>query len=350
MISIRRVSSAAAGLALFALAAPASAQAGGAWSWNNGTGPQGTTWGAPPMQPGTPMQSAPPSNQSSDLEIGSLYVTAAAYGAGTGVWIDAEAGVSDPGFKFIAPAVLGVAAPIGVYFLDHPAMPRGIPAAISAGLTIGAGEGLGIWSYQFVTSKSEDSWGFTGLARSMFIGSTIGGIGGAVVGFTQEPSPKTSLLLGSSVIWGAGIGSMFGLGLSSVDANGDGGWGVRNDATSLGGLVGYNVGLVAAAGASAVWVPTYKQLAWMWMGAGAGFALTTPVYLFYIGSDHDWHHGFVVQGIGTTLGIAAGAAFTWNDKDDIAGADPKKRFAQITAVGMMPVRGGAGAQITGTLF
>jgi hypothetical protein len=333
-------------LALLAFEGTAFAQAGGGFTWNPGTG--GTTWGTSTTQMGPPQpsQTTAPSGQSTDLEIGSLYVTAAAYGAGTGVWIDAEAGISDPGFKFIAPAVLGVAGPVGVYFLDHPAMPRGIPASISAGLTIGAGEGLGIWSYQFTHATEDNAWGFKELARSVFVGSTIGGVGGAVLGYTQQPSPKTSLLLGSSVVWGAGIGSMFGYGSATGDGYGD-----NNDSASLGGLIGYNVGLAAAAGVSSVWVPTYKQLAWMWMGAGAGFAATLPVYLFYIGSDHDARHGLIVQGVGTTLGIVAGAAFTWNDKQDIAlDENPAHTRVMITGVGMMPVKGGGGAQLSGIIF
>ena len=67
---------------------------------------------------------------------------------------------------------MGLAAPVGVFFLDRPRMPRGMPAAIAAGMAIGAGEGVGIASYQFVHSKSDDEWGFRGFARSVFIGST----------------------------------------------------------------------------------------------------------------------------------------------------------------------------------
>ena len=346
-----RLVSLAAGLFTLAIASPSFAQVGGGFGWSSGGAPTGGTYGMPAPPP---TQTAP-SNKSTDLEIGTLYVAAASYGVGTGIWLDAELGISDPGLRFIAPGVLGVGAPVGVYFADHPAMPRGVPAAISVGLAIGGGEGFGIWSYQFVKNESDSAWGFKELARSTFIGSTIGGVAGAAVGYTMGPSPKTSMLLGSGVIWGAGIGTMFGYGASESGI----GYGRSNDSASLGGLIGYNIGLAGAAGLSTVWIPSYKNLAYMWAGAGAGFVVTLPVYLFYAGSDGDEHpakRGLIVQGVGVTAGIAAGAAFTFYDKDDLTLANkdpfsgPKPAFAQVTAVGPMAVPGGMGAQLSGILF
>ncbi len=114
------------------------------------------------------------SNQRNGGEISVLYGTAAAYGVGMGVWFGAEAGIKDPGLFLIAPAILGAAAPVGVYLLDNPAMPRGLPAAIASGMVIGAGEGIGLASYQFVSRSSADAWGFRGLSRATAIGATLG--------------------------------------------------------------------------------------------------------------------------------------------------------------------------------
>jgi len=333
------------------VAAPAAAQMGGGVGWNPATGT--ATWGNPQPQPygyGTPQPQPTSGRQpSSDVEIGTLYVASAAYGVGAGIWFDAELGVKDPGLAFIAPAVLGVGGPVGVYFLDQPKMPRGVPAAISTGITLGALEGLNLWMYQYTQAKSADEWGGRGLARAMFLGSTLGGAGGAALGFLQEPSPKLSLFAGSGALWGGAIGSMFGYGASSGASYGD-----RNDALTLGNLIGFNVGLAAAGGLSAVWVPGYKQMTFMWVGAGVGFAATLPIYLFYIGNDNPTRRGLIAQGIGTTLGIAAGGIFTFYDPDWTIGdnnADPsKRRFASLTGVGPMPVQGGMGIQMTGFLF
>jgi hypothetical protein len=97
---------------------------------------------------------APVSNTRSSAEITTLYATSAVYGVGLGVWIGSEAHIKDPGLFLIAPAILGVAGPVGVYLLDNPSLPRGVPGAIASGLVIGAGEGIGIASYQFVSSGS----------------------------------------------------------------------------------------------------------------------------------------------------------------------------------------------------
>jgi hypothetical protein len=102
---------------------------------------------------GQPQYAPPSSKKRTDLEIGYLYATSVTYGVGLGVWFGAELGIEDPGVFLIAPAILGVAAPVGVYFLDEPLMPRGMPAAIATGMLVGAGEGVGIASLQFVVAK-----------------------------------------------------------------------------------------------------------------------------------------------------------------------------------------------------
>ena len=62
------------------------------------------------MQPApyAPQQST--SQSASDIEIGTLYAFSAGYGVGTGIWIDAELHIDDPGLQFLAPSILGLAA------------------------------------------------------------------------------------------------------------------------------------------------------------------------------------------------------------------------------------------------
>jgi hypothetical protein len=328
--------------------APTEARAQGVQGgWSTGGG-----WTTGPLQPAPPSYTPSPSSgqSASDIEVGTLYVFSAGYGVGTGIWLDAELGIDDPGLQFLAPSILGLAGPVGVFFLDRPRMPRGMPAAIAAGMAIGAGEGVGIASYQFVHSKSQDEWGFRGFARSVFIGSTIGTAAGALTSYTMEPSPKTSLLLGSGVAWGTVVGSMFGYGGS----NGE--FGEANDSASLGGLVGFNAGLLGAGALSMVWVPTYKSLAWMWTGFGAGVAVSLPIYLFYAGGNHEARRGLIFQGTAGTLGLLAGAVFSL-DAPDYSMSDGSGLFGgrkdapiQVTGGGLMPVPGGMGLQVSGLLF
>ncbi len=337
---------------LLLAATPAAAQGvstGG--SWTLGGDAAGSSSGTPGS--GYPPRYVSPSasHKSSNLEIGSLYAVSIGYGVGLGVWVDAEAGIEDPGIRLIPPSILGLAAPIGVYFLDQPAMPRGMPAAIAAGMAIGAGEGLGIASYQFVTASDEDAWGFKGLARSVSIGATAGGVAGYALAVTQEPSPKTSLFLSSGVLWGTTIGSMFGYGASPADVD----WGVANDSASLGGLIGFNAGLAATAGLSLAMTPTYDQLGWMWAGGGIGAAASLPVFLFYAGEDTPpAKRGFIFMGTATTLGVVAGGIFASGTVDDLArnddGAPSPNRFAAITSVGPLAEPNALGISVGGVLF
>src|SRR5258706_8401032 len=129
------VASAAATLAPTDARAQGTVQGG----WSTGTGPQG--WSTGPAQP-APYAPAPSSSQpASDFEVGTLYALSAGYGVGTGIWIDAELKIDDPGLEVLAPAILGLAGPVGVFFLHRPRMPRGRPAPIPAGTAIGTGAG-----------------------------------------------------------------------------------------------------------------------------------------------------------------------------------------------------------------
>lgn len=323
---------------------------GGSGGWSTGTGAPG--WSPIPSQPPPYVPASRSSEPASTLEIGTLYGFAAGYGVGTGIWLDAEIGIDDPGMRFLPPVILGLAAPVGVFLLDRPRMPRGMPAAIAMGMAIGAGEGVGIASYQFVTAKAGDAWGFRGFSRAVFIGSTAGTALGTAAAFTMEPSPKTSLLLGSGVGWGMLIGSAFGYGASRASSE----FGEANDSAALGGLIGYNAGLLGAAALSTVWVPSYTSLAWMWIGFGGGVAVSLPVYLFYTGGNHDPRRGLIFQGTAATLGLVAGAIFTM-DSRDVAASPSQSGLAaqrpphfQVTGGGLMPVPGGMGFTVSGLLF
>ena len=85
-------------------APPYGGQQGGSYGGQYGA-PYGGYAYAPPQKKSLP--------KSTPLEVGYLYATSVAYGMGTGIWFDALVGIDDPGVQFIAPALLGVAAPVG---------------------------------------------------------------------------------------------------------------------------------------------------------------------------------------------------------------------------------------------
>jgi len=294
---------------------------------------------------------AQPSRKRTQLELGTLYGMSAVYGVGVGTWVSVEAGVKDPAVFLIPPVILGVAGPVGVYFLDQPQMPKGMPLAIATGLLIGAGEGVGIATYQITSAPtSRDSWGFRGFARSTAIGATVGGVGGFLAGYYLEPSPRSSLLTGTGVLLGTAIGATFGYGVSPTHESSK----RVNEWPALGGLIGLNVAAVGTAALSTVWVPSYEQIGWMWGGAGIGAAVSLPVFLLYIGSSAP-QHGFIFMGTTTLLGAAAGAVFApgsgaikLGDREG-SDSDPPS-LVSLSYVVPLITPSGLGVQVGGVLF
>ncbi len=305
-------------------------------------------WAQPPLPPGADPALAHSSRSrggpASSSESGTLYVTAAAYGMGLGVWLDAELSLDDPAQLLIPPTLLGVAAPVGAFILNSPRLPRGVPGAITAGLVIGAGEGLGIASLQMVTAEAP--WGFAGLSRALAIGSTVGGIGGYALGVLQEPSPNISAFATSSVVWGSLIGSALGFGASPAGIE----FGRANDSMGRGGLIGFNAGLLASMALSTAFVPTLDQLSWMWLGGGIGAIASLPVYLFYLGDGgQPIKRGLLFSATATTLGIVAGGVFG-PQFGGLGRGQGAYEWARLEYVTPLLLRSGAGLQVGGTLF
>lgn len=289
---------------------------------------------------------------SSGLEIGFLYTTAAVYGIGTGIWINEEAKVREPGVYVIAPAAFGAAMPLAVFLVDRFAytkgMPEGLPSAIASGAIIGAAGGVGIAAYQWASVSTGKEWGWIGVARAEFVGATVGAGAGVGLYYLIKPRPEHNVLLMSSVVWGAGIGAAFGGGASKSFGN----WSETNDAVSLGSNIGMGVALAGAVTASVFWTPSWEGIGWMYAGFGLGTVASLPIYFAYIGSDRDPRRGLIAQGIGAIAGVGLAAAlapryrypgYAANDTDD-------PDWIKVRGVGLMPVEQGLGAQMTGELW
>jgi len=279
--------------------------------------------------------------------MGLLYGTAAAWGISVGVWIDLEAGVKNPGAALIAPVVFGVAAPTTMFFLDRPKMRLGRPAAISAGVLIGAGENALIFSRQYVTSNTP--WGAKEYFRGNMIASTVGGVGGFLAHYGLRFKPQTSAFVSSGAVWGSLIGAAFGGAASS------GTWtNTTNDSVFLGSLIGYNVVLAGTIGGSIFWTPSWNQIGWMLGGFGAGAAISALVYPFYALTDADPRTGLYAQGIVAPLGAVVGALIGSSEPKGGNNAevqdDRHPKLARILGPTILPVQAGVGVQLVGELF
>jgi hypothetical protein len=348
---MKRLIVVSAGLACCVVAVPALAQVN--WSMQGNQQGMQTNMSGQPVQTYPATTTSSSSHQRGPTEMAALYPIATAYGVGMGVWLSTEIGSGDPATFLIPPIILGVAAPIGVFALDHPKMHRGMPMAITTGMLLGAGEGLGIYGTQFVRTNDPNAWGFHGLTRSVGIGATVGAGAGWAAGYFMEPPPATSILALSGAAWGVSIGSMFGYGATSGDSD----YAHANDTAAIGGLIGYNVGMAAAAGYGALDVPSATQIGWMWGGAGIGAAASLPIFLAYAGEGGPpARRGFIFTGTATTLGLIAGGVLSSDSvsigkrqtEGDWAGP-VGSRLGQIQAVIPVVQPDQVGVSLVGTL-
>ena len=258
-----------------------------------------------------------------------LYVTSALWGVGSGIWLDSLFKIKDPGTAIIMPLALGAAAPIGAFFWDDQGGPlhRGVPSSISAGLVLGAIEGISIAGvqWQYNREKNKD-WSFSTQTTMTWIFATGGGVGGWAFGEWVRPDPRSMGFIVSGAGWGAASGSLLGIAVSGKD------W---KDGASVAGLIGYNVGIVGSGALSLVHTPSWESQKYMWMGYGAGAlvgCLIFPVYLFVEG---DAKRGFIGPALGGLAGVGIAGALTFNLQDP---ADKRgKAFKPPVDIAIAPV-------------
>jgi hypothetical protein len=261
-------------------------------------------------------------------EMAYLYGVGAAYGFGTGVWLDSLAKVNDPGLWVITPIVLGVAAPVGAYFWDrYEEFDRGVAASMATGLLLGGVEGVAIGGlqWQLTGNGGPNTWQFSTDTSVTFLAATAGGVGGYFFGEWLRPDPRSLGLIASGAGFGTAFGVLFGTGVNS--ANGAAAWG----------FAGYNAGILATGILATQWVPSWTTLKYMWIGDVLGTIATTPVYLFYIGNSADPRHGLIANALGGLAGVAIAGAITAYWKDPVSTSEWTPPFQMALA----PMQGGA---------
>jgi hypothetical protein len=290
-----------------------------------------------PGQP--PAPAAPPVNQyRSPGEMAYLYGVGVAYGAGTGIWLDSLAGVSDPGIGIIAPVAFGIAMPVATYIWDaNDELGRGVPSSIATGLLLGGVEGMAVSGLQWQLTggvnpgPNSGQWTFPAWSTLTFLGATGGGIGGFAFGEWVHPDPKGLAFISSGAGWGSLFGGMLGAGgASDPKYSGNG--------AAIGGFISYNAGIAATGFISLGYTPSWESLKYMWLGDVLGTVATTPVYLFYINSNNTAQHGLIANALGGLAGLGIAAALTANLQDSPSTASWTPPF---TVAAMPNPNGGA---------
>jgi hypothetical protein len=89
----------------------------------------------------------------------------------------------------------------------------------------------------------------------------------------------------------------------------------------------------------------------MWIGGAVGGVASLPVYLFYVrDGGPPAKRGLVFSATATTVGLVVGAVFGPMLGAGIGLSDEPSRFASIDYVTPVPLAGGFGFNLGGTLF
>jgi hypothetical protein len=268
-----------------------------------------------------------------------FYTAGGLYGLTAGVWVNSLFGLTNPGIAPIFPVALGAAGVVGAYAMDTTLTPRrGVLAATTLGMGLGAANGAGIALSQANYAGPGEGWNFATQGTFTFLLMTAGAAGGYAYGEYVRPDAKAVAFAGNGAAWGAITGTLFGAGVTG------GPWAAG---ASLWGTIGMNGGAaIAATVAASAGAPSFRTQKYMWAGYGVGTAVSSLVYIAYAFSDDDPRAGLVTNALGGVAGLAVGAVMG-------AGLEDEPETAQSgtwsnTHFALAPVNGGGMAMAVGS--
>jgi hypothetical protein len=270
-------------------------------------------------------------------EIAGLYISAVVYGLGTGGFISVQTDARTPAAA-ILPALVTAGGAVGLVALidSGKGLGYGVPQSIGTGMYLGLGEGLlwTLWNQARVGYSSE--WSDKTVASVVWAATTIGAIGGGVLGTEFGATPGRASYVASASLWASAV---FGLSAAALHANDDH-W---DDAALLSAALGLNAGLGVGLVTAGSVAPSVARVRFLDLGALSGGVLLGGLALSAMNrNDPDGH---TAMGL-TALGIAGGVGVAWAltngmPKDQL----PEKRLTTGAPVPLgltvAPVNGGA---------
>jgi hypothetical protein len=269
-------------------------------------------------------------------ELSVLYTSAFIYGLGTSAWIALETKPQNLAGAALPFIVLTTASVGGVVVADnYRPFRRGVPHSIATGLYLGFGEGLILVGYErsVADRRDESPWGQETVARVLWSGATLGGIGGAALGALREPTPGRVSYVGSTSLW---TGLVAGFAGAALQPAGD----KRGETAFAAAAVGYNLGL-----ASGIWVapriaPSVARVRFIDLGGIGGGLLGASGYVLAAGDTSNPRAGLAATSLGMAGGIVLASWLTATMPKDLP-ADTESPAAGATLLPMLePTRGG----------
>ncbi len=277
-------------------------------------------------------------------EVASLYIYAAAYGAGTGLWLSnladakSSAGVLLPALSLTAAGIGAVAAfdNLGSYKLKY-----GAPQAIVSGMTIGLVDGalISAW-HESVPNRSK--WSSARVEGVLWAGATAGALAGGLAGHFSAVTPGRASWVGSGGLWSGVVVELLSLTIAgnTIDAS-------TNFATLL---VAYNAGLAAGVLTAKSASPSVARVRFLDLGGVLGGFMMGGLYLAVAGNGGGARVGSAVTGLGVLGGLGGAWALTRGMEGDRIEDRlvPEKSTSFHFAPTVSPVPGGMTGGVGGT--
>jgi hypothetical protein len=274
-------------------------------------------------------------------ELVSLYTNAVFYGLGSGIWL---ASVTEPKTPAagILPAIALTGASVGtVIALDSGRGFRyGVPQSIVSGLYIGLESGIA-WTVWHNNRQGEKDLEGKEQATVIWGLSTLGAVGGGVLGQTLGTTPGRSSWVGSTALWS---GLIFAFTTGAL---------VKEDdpppavfaAAGVGLGLGTVTGLLTASSVS----PSIARVRFLDLGGLAGGLLSTALYVAIANDKTNGRAASGITALGGFGGLAAAWALTASMPDDrLRTEEPPETVAKIRPM-LMPTNGGGMMGVGGVL-
>ena len=280
-------------------------------------------------------------NERTTDEIAQLYAASIFYGIGTGAWIDAHTQASSAA-GVILPMVIasGVAAgSVALLDIGHP-LHYGVAQSTVSGLYLGFEEGLLLSLWNQSLSDGNSHWQGSTVADVIWAFSTVGAVGGGLLGTSLGTTPGRASFVGSTGLW-AGVLTGFTAAAFTSSKTDPGSNALLAANVGLG--AGALAGLLAAGPVS----PSIARVRFLDIGGLAGGLVAGGLYVAAANNKGNTQAGLGV----TAIGAAGGLTVAWL----ATGKMPADRPEDRTKAGLLleptlaPVQGGATIGVMGAL-
>jgi hypothetical protein len=281
-------------------------------------------------------------NERTTDEIAQLYAASVLYGLGTGLWIDAHTQPTSTAGVILPMLIFGGVSVGGVALLDinHP-LHYGVAQSAVSGLYLGLEEGLLLSLWNQTQPNSTSQWPGSAVADVIWTLSTVGMVGGGVLGNSLGATPGRASFVGSTGLWAGVLTGFAGAAFTGSGQN-------RAPNAMLAADIGLNVGIVGGLLTAGPVSPSIARVRFLDLGGIGGGLLAGGLYLAAANTGGNAQAAFGV----TAVGIAAGLGIAWVATGRIPPDRPEERSkpdALLLEPMLVPVQGGATIGVHGLL-